>query len=78
MREKVDATPMPVFAQNLIDEKNQEIDDLTEQLERLQADLLQAGSLDKDEVEKLVSGRYLLQVNLGVMHRDILSTGQMI
>ena len=29
---------MPVFAQNLLDEKNSEIDDLTEQLEQLRSD----------------------------------------
>ncbi len=41
LRGQVDSTPMPVLAQNLIDEKNQEIDDLTRQLQRLHEQLRQ-------------------------------------
>ena len=49
---------MPQFAQNLINEKNSEIDHLNSQIEELRASLVKKDghSADRKEVERLVSG----------------------
>ena len=59
LKERVDSTPMPVFAQNLIEEKNQEIDYLNDQLEKLQGELQSAGRAapsdhDSEKIQSLV------------------------
>ena len=54
LKEQVDSTPMPEFAQNLIQEKNDEIDHLNAQLATLRArDTM--GDNKTTEIERLVS-----------------------
>ena len=57
LRDQVDSTPMPQFAQNLINEKNNEIDHLNAQIEELKATIVKRDgqSSDKREVDRLVS-----------------------
>ena len=54
---------MPLFAQNLIDEKNAEIDDLSRQLQEVNS-----GSLQK-EVDKLVRKRLQILLLLARLNK---------
>ncbi len=61
MRDQVDSTPMPVFAQNLIDEKNAEIDHLNEQLQALQQEVAENTMLQNANAEIARLVRTLIQ-----------------
>ncbi len=67
LRSQVDTTPMPVFAQTLLEEKNAEIDELTAQVAQLQQNAAEGDAAQ--QVRQLVSG--CLAVHTSRDTRDI-------
>ena len=68
LREQVEATPMPEFAQSLIAEKNAEIDHLNEQMKQLKSH--GHASDDQVHIQQLVSETTLSNLPLGLLETE--------
>ena len=66
LEREVDTTPMSVLTQNLIEEKNQEIDHLNQQLDRIRFEMaaLKSGEAHGKVVEKEREGDKKIQMYL--------------